>query len=139
DEVGSMAFAPSDPACNTYAFGTAFGKLLRTLDGGQSWTDMDPGNGVPDRWVTYLAFDPGNANILYAALSGFDEGTPGHPGHLFKTTNALADLPTWFDISPPVNLPCDSVVVDPWLRNSLYVGTDLGVWKPTDAGATRSH
>jgi len=40
--------------------------------------------------VTDLAFDPTEANTVYVTLSGFDAGTPGRPGHVFKTTSALA-------------------------------------------------
>ena len=88
--ISAVAFAPSDATCGTYAFGTANGQLRLTTNGGGSWTDIDAANLVPNRFVTGLAFEPGNANTLYVTLSGFDEGTPGKLGHVFRTGNALA-------------------------------------------------
>lgn len=134
--IRALAFAPSDATCNTYAFGTADGQLRLTSDGGSTWVDIDVGNAVPDRPITDLRFDPTDANILYVTLSGFDEFTPGQPGHVFKTTDALAASPTWSDVTPPVNMPHNTTVVDQVDPNFVYVGTDQGVWKSTDGGGT---
>jgi hypothetical protein len=137
--ISAVAFAPSDSTSATYAFGTGGGQLRVTTNGGASWTDANPANAVPDRYVTGLAFDPTNANILYVSLSGFDEGTPGQPGHLFKTSNALAASPTWSNISPPVDLPHECVAVEPLDPTVIYVGTDVGVWWSDNGGGSWSH
>ena len=134
--VTAIAFAASDTACNTYAFATGDGRLRRTVDGGSTWDDVDASNAVPHRFVTDLAFGPGDANILYVTLSGFDEGTPGQPGHVFKTTSALAAAPVWANVSPPVNLPQNTIAVDSVDPRVVYVGADMGVWKSTDAAGT---
>jgi hypothetical protein len=83
--ISAMAFAPSDTTGSTYAYGTEDGQLRITFNGGASWEDLDPANVVPNRYVSGLAFSPTDANTLYVTLSGFDESTPGQPGHLFKT------------------------------------------------------
>jgi len=137
--ISALAFAPLDATCNTYAFGTYDGSLRLTFNGGSTWVDIDPGNAVPNRAVTDLAFDPADSNILYVTLSGFDEGTPGAPGHLFKTTNALSGSPTWSNGSPAVNIPHNTIVLDPFDASIVYVGTDLGVWKSTNGGTTWTH
>lgn len=137
--ITALAFAPSDGSCTTYAFGTANGQLRLTRDGGMTWTDIDMSNKVPNRYVTDLAFDPGDANILYVTLSGFDEGTPNQPGHVFRTETALSPMPTWTDVSPPVNIPHNTIVLDPRQPHIIYVGTDLGVWKSTDRGQRWIH
>jgi len=136
ENITALAFAASDATCGTYAFATASGAIRLTSDGGATWTDIDEDDAVPDRYVTDLAFDPTNANVLYVALSGFDEGTPGEPGHVFTTMNALAPLPSWSNVTPPVNIPCNTVAVDPLTTTTVYVGTDLGVWRSTEAGAS---
>jgi photosystem II stability/assembly factor-like uncharacterized protein len=136
--VTAMAFAASDATCNTYVFGTDGGAIRRTTNGG-TFADIDAGNAVPNRWVTDFAFDPTNANVLYVSLSGFDEGTPGQPGHLFKTTNALAGSPAWTNVSPPVNIPFNTIAIDGSSTSIVYVGTDLGVWKTTNAGGSWTH
>lgn len=94
---------------------------------------------MPNRAATDLAFDPTTANGLYVTLSGFDEGTPGQPGHVFKTTTALSGAPTWSNVSPPVDLPHNTMVVDPSDPAIVYVGTDLGVWTSGTAGSTWTH
>jgi hypothetical protein len=130
--ITALAFAASDPTCSTYAFATGDGRLRRTTNAGSRWDDLDVGNGVPDRWVTDLAFDPTNANLLYVTLSGFDEGTPDQPGHIFKTTSALAAAPAWLNMSPPVDQPQNAIAVDPVDPQVVYAGADIGVWKSTD-------
>lgn len=138
NRVTAMAFAPSDPTCKTYAYGTRFGDLRLTTTGGQAWIDLDPADQVPGRYVTDLEFDPTDPNTLYVTLSGFDEGTPGKPGHLFKSLNALAATPAWSNISPPVNLPFNTVAVRPDAPANVYVGTDIALWHSPDAGGSWS-
>jgi hypothetical protein len=137
--ISTMAFAPSDTSGMIYAFGTEDGQLRITLNGGLSWHDLDPVNAVPGRYISGLAFSPTNASILYVTLSGFNEGTPGYPGHLFKTSNALAGTPVWTDFSPPVNLPNNCLAIDPNRPGTILVGTDLGVWTTSNGGGTWSH
>lgn len=134
-----LAFAASDATCATYAFGTSTGALRITMDGGTNWTDLDPAGDVPGRYVTDLAFDPTDANVLYVTLSGFDAATPGAPGHVFKTTDALAAMPSWTDVSPPVDLPHNAIVVDPSDVSIVWVGTDLGVWRSANGGGSWTH
>ncbi|HEV8266691.1 MAG TPA: choice-of-anchor D domain-containing protein, partial [Thermoanaerobaculia bacterium] len=134
--VTALTVAPSDDSCGTYAFGTDEGDLGVTADYATTWRDLDPMKLVPGRWVTDLAFDPADRKTLYVTLSGFDEGTPGAPGHLFKTTNALDPTPSWTRIGPPVNVPFNALAVDPKDGRNLYLGTDIGVFVSNDAGAT---
>lgn len=141
--ISAVAFAPSDNTGNTYAFGTMRGHVLVTSQGGSQGTDwsnwFEPDAMIPNRYVSGLAFDPTDPNVLYATVSGFDEGTPNQPGHLFRTRNALSDSAAWDNISPPVNLPNNCLAIDPKKPNSIYVGTDLGVWRTLDGGATWAH
>ncbi|MGH9199555.1 MAG: hypothetical protein ACRD1T_27970, partial [Acidimicrobiia bacterium] len=102
--------------------------------GGLNWANLDAGDHVPNRAVTDLAFDPTNASILYVTLSGFNEGTPTQPGHVFRTENALDPIPAWANITTPVNIPHNTIVADPFVPDVAYVGTDLGVWKRTGVG-----
>lgn len=133
--ISAMAFAPSDTSGQTYAFGTEDGQLRITSNGGGNWNDLDPANAVPNRYVSGLAFSPTDANTLYVTLSGYDEDTPGQPGHLFKTTNALAAAPAWMDVSPPVDLPNNCLAIDPNNAANIFVGTDLGVWSGDGGGS----
>lgn len=145
----SIAFAGSDSSCNTYAFGTVgagtvsvgfettgAGSLRITRNGGASWSDFDPSDGVPNRAVTGIAFAAADPNVAYITLSGFDERTPGKPGHVFKSTNALSGSPVWTNVTPPVNNPFNTVAIDPTTPNTVFAGADNGVWATRDGGAT---
>src|SRR5207247_6023266 len=92
----SVAFARSDATDNTYACGFSGGPMRTTTDGGATWRDLDPLNNVPSRSVYDLAFNPTNANILYACLSGQSGGTPAN---VYRTVDALAPTPTWVSVS----------------------------------------
>jgi hypothetical protein len=148
----SVAFAGSDSSCSTYAFGTVgtgtvtggfatagAGSLRITRNGGASWSDFDPSDAVPNRAVTGIAFAASDPNVAYVTLSGFDEGTPGKPGHVFKSTNALAASPAWTNVTPPVNIPFNVVAIDPASSNTVFVGADDGVWATGDGGAMWAH
>ena len=132
--LSAMAFAPSDGAANTYVFANSAGELRLTTDGGSTWSDIRDPAVLPGRYVTALAFHPTNASILYVTYSGFNEGTPAHPGHVFTTVNALAATPVWSRITTPVNLPHNSFAIDPTDPNTVYAGTDLGIWRSRNAG-----
>ena len=137
--ITALGFAAADASCGTYAVATADGRLRRTTDGGSTWVDLDASNAVPNRFVTDLAFAPIDANTLYVTLSGFDEGTPDQPGHIFKTTNALAAVPAWVNVSPPVDQPQNAIAVDPADAQLVYAGADTGVWKSRDGAGTWTH
>jgi len=138
--ISALAFAQSDSNCGTYAFGAGayrqtllglkVGYLRLTIDEGTNWFDIDTNNDVPDRPVTDLAFHPENPEILYVTLGDYNERTPDQPGHVFLTRNALSGpFRVWFNVSPPVNVPHNTILLDPLDPNIVYVGTDRGVWR----------
>lgn len=132
----AIAFVATDTKCDIYAFGTRGGGIQLTRDGGGTWTDLDPRKTLPARPVNSLAFDPANPNVLYAALSNFDDATPGRSGHVFKTTNAWATPPSWTNVSPPIDVPFNVVALDPRNPQLVYGGSDTGLWHSTDGGAS---
>lgn len=134
--ISALAWAPSDTGNSTYAYGTEDGQLRITADSGVTWTNLDPTRSLPGRYVSGLAFSPTDAEILYVTFSGFDEATPGNPGHMFVTSNALSEVPTWSNVSPPVDLPNNCLAINP---TNIYVGTDIGVWTTADGGSSWSH
>jgi photosystem II stability/assembly factor-like uncharacterized protein len=138
--ITAVAF-PGAEACNAYAFGTGGGFLRITANGGASWSDFDPRDGVPARAVTAIAFSPADPNVAYVTLSSFDEWQPGgqpvRPGHVFKSTNALSPSPTWTNVTPAnTNFPFNAILVDPATPSTIYAGADNGMWASADAGTT---
>lgn len=134
--VRTIAFAPSDTTCQTYAFGDQAGQIFITSNDGAKWIKVKPG---PGRTITGLAFDFTDPSTLYATLSGFDEATPGQAGHVFETKNALDNSPAWVDISPPVDLPFDSIAVNPTIPGVLFAGSDMSLFTSNDDGMTWTH
>jgi photosystem II stability/assembly factor-like uncharacterized protein len=126
-----VAAAKSDP--NVIYVGTDTGKLWRTSDLGNEWTelsDADEHDDLPGTWVTRVAVDPMDANVAYATFSGFrsNDATP----HVVKTTDGGQ---TWTNISG--NLPAapvNEIIVLP--GGKLAVGTDVGVFLTSDGGTT---
>ncbi len=100
--------------------------VYRSINGGQTWTNVT--GSLPNRYPTDIEFDPTNSSIAYLTYSGY--GTP----HVFKTTNVGL---TWTDITSNLpDIPHQSVTVDPFFPDNIFVGTDLGVFHSSDAGGS---
>jgi photosystem II stability/assembly factor-like uncharacterized protein len=122
--------------------GTDDGLFWRTGDLGQNWTlltdldedgdgpDQSETNGLPNEWVTRIAVDPTNADVVYATFSEFRKGS--NASRVVKSADGGL---TWASISG--NLPAapvNEIVTLP--GGKLAVGTDVGVFLTTDGGAT---
>ncbi len=108
--------------------GSAQGRVLVTTSGGQTWTDITAG--LPNRYISAITVDPTNAAIAYLTVSGYGSG------HVFKTSNQGQ---TWTDLSGPQptglpNVPVSDVLLDPLAPTTLYVATDIGVYRSLTGG-----
>lgn len=126
---------------NVLYVGTDDANVWVTTNGGTSWTKIT--SGLPNRWVTRVAVDPRNPATAYVTFSGYrqDEPLP----HVYRTMNYGTN---WTSIS--ANLPegpVNALVVDPLYPDTLYAGTDYGVyfspnigaaWYPVGSGLPRS-
>ena len=112
----------SKTAPETIYVGTDTGRLWKTTDLGANWTEFT-GKGLPTRWVTRVAVDPRDEDVVYATFSGFRNGEDA--AHVFKTTDGGE---TWANISGNLpNAPVNDVVVDVE-RDTVHVGSDVGVF-----------
>jgi len=125
------AIAVSPRTAGTLAIGTDKGHIGRVSDSGGAAVATSfktPRSG----WVTSLAFDPLDDNVLYASYGNFGGA------HVLRS---LDNGETWrnLDGSGPTGLPdipVHSIVVDPDDRQRIYLGTDLGVMVSIDGGET---
>ena len=98
--------------------------ILLSTDGGQTFLDRS-GN-LPNRYPRDLAVHPIDSRIVFVAFSGFGSG------HLYKSTNAGL---SWNDISISLpDVPFHCITIDPDHADTLYAGSDLGVFVSVDGG-----
>ena len=66
--------------------------------------------------------------------------TPAKPGHIFRTDNALSASPTWTRVGPPdqpfADMPFNVIAIDPRNPQTVYAGSDNGLWESGDGGNT---
>ncbi len=105
------------------------GKIIRSTNGGTTWTTVTGNLPVSYVALTDIAIDPRDPMHVYATTSGYLSGyklwmsTTGGDG---TWTNISIDLP---------NLPADCIAIDTSTPGALFVGTDIGVYY-TDSSQT---
>lgn len=135
----TIAISPQDD--NVRLVGTRSGKVFATTTGSSTLTDVtspafppqNPAAPAGRRAVGRAMIDPNNKFTGYITFSSY--GLP--PGqHIWKTQNLNANPPTWVASSNGIpDVPVNAMVIDPVDSNSIYVGTDIGVYHSTDGGA----
>ena len=131
-----LAIAPS-PSSTLYA-GENDG-VFKSIDGGLTW---GMSSRLPGFYVSALAIDPTNADVVYVAqqVNGF----PGpDTGEIFKSTNGGGQ---WRQVPIPVpaGAGISSLAIDPATPSVVYAAygycpggcNGSGVFKSIDAGAT---
>jgi hypothetical protein len=128
--VSAIGISPQND--NVRIVGLSTGKVFATSTGSTTLTDVT--GPIPARYVGRVVVDPNNSNTAYVALAGFGLAAGQH---VYKTTNLSAATPTWTVAGNGIpDVPVNAFVVDPANSNILYAGTDIGVFRSADAGAT---
>ncbi|HKO59349.1 MAG TPA: hypothetical protein VJ276_26010 [Thermoanaerobaculia bacterium] len=126
-QVSALAVAPGH--ADRVLAGTNAGVLLRTdqattANATTEWARVSPRSG----YVSSIAFDPFNADVVYATYAGFGGS------HVWKSTDAGI---TWSALDNGLpDIPVHSLAIDPTQTTRLYLGTDLGIFASTDGGAS---
>jgi MYXO-CTERM domain-containing protein len=132
DGLTVLAVAPSKP--EVLYTGAQSGRMFTTKDGGANWTRIDKAP-LPGRWVSAIAVDPHNPDVVFASFSGFSDGTPGAPGHVFRSADGGK---TWELRDIPADTPVNTILAHGTASDLLYAGTDGGVLFTSDGGKTWS-
>ncbi|MEM9661066.1 MAG: GC-type dockerin domain-anchored protein [Planctomycetota bacterium] len=97
-----------------------------------TWTLQSSGLPAEQGFISWIAVDPSDAQTAYATSTTFGID------HIYKTTDGGA---TWTSIdgigfTGVPDIPVHSIVVRPGDSDTLYAGTELGVFVTTDGGST---
>ena len=138
--VNGLAVAPGSNA-TVYA-ASEFGGLWRSTDSGNNWARLN--NHLPTRSMDVLV-DPGNANTVWA--TSLYDGRINSVSGIQVSTDAGANwahpataTPTGLVCNNALNQPSAyGIAVRPGATNEVYAGTQCGLARSTDSGATWAH
>ncbi len=132
--IRNIGASPSD--ANVLGIAANQGRFFFTANGGSSWTQagMPANNGS---YTSYVWFDRVNPAVVYAA----SVAPSGTKNHLWKSTNSGASWTTLDGSAAapnglPFGIPVHVVQTDPTDPNTLYAGTDFGVYASTNGGTS---
>jgi len=135
--ITELAFAPSDPRL-AWA-GDSACRMYRSADGGQTWNEVTPLPPVERlSEVDAIAIHPTTPSTVIAGV--YEEGARDaatSAGFLFRTTD---DGVTWPHIGQDLHDDAGKLVgvraveIDPEHPDTVYAGTDIGVFRSTDGG-----
>jgi len=103
--------------------GTTDGRVWRTTNGANDWVDISAG--LPSRSINDVAADPYDTDRAFAVVGGF--GT----AHVWEWTAAGGWTP--HDVGLP-DVPINTVLMR--TSQNIFVGTDVGMFRSVDGGAT---
>lgn len=124
--INSLEFAPS---ANTVLYATDGLSIRRFNLSGGVWSAAAVITGtVPTGNITELAVDPNNSAHIVVSIGGYTAANK-----VFETFNANTATPTWNPITDNLpNVPINCIVMDDDVSNTIYVGTDIGVFVRND-------
>jgi len=137
--ITTIGISPTDDACRIVGLNN--GSVFATTTGGAvgaAMNNVTPPGMAATRAVGRVLIDPNNHFTAYVSYGG-QFGLSGIPtiNHIWKTTNLNSATPTWTATANGIpDVPVNALAVDPDNSNDVYAGTDIGVYKSTDAGAT---
>ena len=115
--VRTIALAPSN---EDYIYAATYSRLMKTTNGGQSWTSIKPG--LPNYNISDVTVSDNDPNRLWVTMSEYNASNK-----VFESTNGGT---TWTNITGTnlPNLPVNCIVYQANAKEDLYIGTDIGVY-----------
>lgn len=138
----TIAISPEND--NVRLVGLRNAKVFATTTGSTTLTDVTsasfppPNQGTIRRAVTRAMFVPNDPKTAYITFGGYN--VPDGQ-HVWKTTDLDtsdgAAPVTWTPTGSGIpDVPVNCLVIDRLAPNNMYAGTDIGVYRSTDAGAS---
>ena len=125
---------PNNPS--TFYVGAPAGGIWKSTDAGLTWNTTT--DNLPQIGVSGIAVDVNNSNIIYIATGDDDAGDSYSVGVMKSTDGGQTWNTTGLN---PGNSPSsmNDIYMHPSNSNILWVATNSGVFKTTDAGVTWSN
>jgi hypothetical protein len=121
---GTLSTIDVNPNYSSHVFtGTSSGKVWRSVNGGNNWTDISAG--LPGRSINDVGADPSDPDRAFAVVGGFNTD------HLWEWTATGGWTPMGAGLP---NVPANTVLALSDL--DVVVGVDTGVFRSTDGGLT---
>jgi hypothetical protein len=129
NSISAIAISPN--SSSIVWVGHANGRLFRTsnaLAANPTWTEIDPGNQVPNSFITRILIDRNNATHALVACSGFVTD------NLWRTTDNGATFTdvTGAGLTALPSAPILGIAQHPTLNGRYYVATEVGVFGTSD-------
>jgi photosystem II stability/assembly factor-like uncharacterized protein len=137
--ITTVGISPQDD--NVRIVGLRDGHVFATTTGSSTMTDVTGSNFPPPNPIDLTrnsigkaVIDPNNKFTAYISFTSF---SPPAGQQIFKTTNLNDPIPTWTPSSSGIpQVPISSLAVDPQDSNSIFAGTEIGVYHSSDGGAS---
>ncbi len=146
DTVGQVtAISVSKKNRNRVWFGTSAGRIY-LYDAKRGEVEDKTGGNLPNRWISGIEASTKKGKKVVISFSGYDvnslnidAGGNGNVGKVFVSKNLGK---TWGNISGnltgdnDLDIPISSLVVHPKKGKKIFIGTDTGIFRTTNGGAT---
>lgn len=120
--ISAIAISPQND--NVRLIGLANGQIFFTLNGSSVLENSDPLNVLPHSYVSRIVIDPNDQSNAYATFDDFS-----FKSHVMQ----FSGFNSWGSSGEGIpNVPVNCLAIDPFDSNSLYIGTDIGVFHSSD-------
>jgi len=121
---------------NLIYVGTSSGQVYRLTKSGTAWTATAiHAAPLPGAFIWDIAARPGDPNTVILVMSGFGIS------HVWRGAVPASATATWTNISGSgagtlPDIPTNAVAIEPAAPDTMYVATDIAVYRTTNGGTT---
>ncbi|GAC1396534.1 MAG: hypothetical protein NVSMB56_11290 [Pyrinomonadaceae bacterium] len=143
-EVSTIAVSPQDD--NYRIVGLQNGRVYGTSTASTTLVDItsasfpaNPNGSTTNNFVGRARFDPTNKNVAYITFSFYAPAGQGvwKITNFGAATNATPVAPVWTAAGSGIpSIPINALIIDPTDGNTLFAGTDIGVYISRNGGTS---